>query len=113
MHEYSITSSIVNIVEDIRKKNNLKKISKVNFELNPLANIEPDSIRFYYEYMTSDKKTLKDAQLIFNIVKLEIKCKDCSNLFEREEFIPVCPRCGSSRVNISDADDIKIISVET
>ena len=113
MHEYSITSSIVNIIEDIGKKNNLKKVNRVNFDLNPLANIEPDSIRFYYEYMTAGNKMLKNAQLIFNIVKLKIICKNCDNLFEREEFIPVCPKCGSSKVKISDADDIKIISVES
>lgn len=112
MHEYSITSSIINIIEDIGKKNNLKKISKVNFELSPLANIEPDSIRFYYESMTSDNKILKDAQLIFKIVKLEIKCNNCESLFERREFMPICPKCGSSKVKISDADDIKIISIE-
>lgn len=112
MHEYSITSSIINIINDIRKKNNLKKIKKVNFELNPLANIEPESIKFYYEYMTKDDNMLKDAQLLFNVIKLEIECKNCGNLFKKDSFIGVCPECGSSKVRVSDADDIKIISVE-
>ncbi len=112
MHEYSITSSIINIINDIRKKNNLKKIKKVNFELNPLANIEPESIKFYYEYMTKDDNMLKDAQLLFNVIKLKIECNNCGNLFKKDSFIPVCPECGSSKVKISDEDDINIISVE-
>jgi len=113
MHEYSITSSIVEIIDDIGKKNNLKKIIKVNFDLNPIASIDPDSIRFYYEYLTKDNGVLKDAQLCFNIIKMEIECKDCGNLFKKDGFIPLCPKCGGSRVIASNIDDIKIMSVET
>lgn len=113
MHEYSITSSIIDIVNDIRKKNNLKKIKKVSFELNPIANIEPESIKFYYGYMTGNDNMLKDAQLVFNVIKLEIECKNCGNLFKKDNFIAVCPECSSSKVKVLNADDIKIISVET
>jgi len=113
MHEYSITSSIVNILEDVAKKNNLKKISKVNIDLDPIANIEPDSINFYYEFLTRDNKLLKGAKLIFSIKKIKIKCRNCNEVFEKDEFIPKCPKCRSSKVKNIAADDIKIISVET
>ena len=113
MHEYSITSSMVSILLDVAKKNNLKKISKVNIDLNPIANIEPDSINFYYEFMTRDNKLLKGAELIFSIRKIKIECRDCSDIFEKDEFIPKCPKCGSSTVKNINIDDIKIISIET
>ena len=113
MHEYSITSSLINILEDVAKKNKLKKISIVNIDLNPIANIEPDSINFYYEFMTKDSGLLKDSELIFNTKKIKIECRDCGNIFEKEVFIPRCPECGSSKVKNINIDDIKIISVET
>ncbi|MCD4669674.1 MAG: hydrogenase/urease maturation nickel metallochaperone HypA [Actinomycetia bacterium] len=113
MHEYSITTSIIDIIIDVSKKNNLKKIKKVNFELSPFANIEPESIKFYYDFLTGDNNVLKDAQLLFNVIKPEIECKNCRNLFKKDGFITVCPACGSSKLKASDADDIKIISVET
>jgi len=113
MHEYSITGSLVDILEDVAKKNNLKKISKVNIDLNPLANIEPDSINFYYDFLTRDKDLLQDSKLIFNIKKIKIECRDCGNIFEKDEFIPKCPECDSSKVKNLDIDDIKIMSVET
>jgi len=113
MHEYSITSSLVNILEDVAKKNSLKKISRVNIDLNPIANIEPDSINFYYEFLSRDNSLLKDSELIFNTKKIKIECRDCGNIFEKDEFIPKCPKCGKSKVKIVDIDDIKIISVET
>ena len=113
MHEYSITSSLVNILEDVAKENRLRKISRVNIDLNPIANIEPDSINFYYEFLTRDNNLLKNSELIFNIQRIKIECRDCSNVFEKDEFIPKCPRCGSSKVKNMDIDDIKVISVET
>lgn len=113
MHEYSITNSMVDILEDIAKKNKLKKISKVNIDLNSIANIEPDSIKFYYEFITMDNKLLNDSKLIFNIQKIKIECRNCSYIFENDEFIPKCPECSSNMVKYINSDDIKIRSVET
>ena len=113
MHEYSITSSMVNILEDVAKKNKLEKISKVNIDLNPIANIEPDSINFYYEFMTRDNKLLKGSELVFSVRKIKIECGDCSDIFEKDKFIPKCPKCGSDNVKNINIDDIKIISVDT
>lgn len=113
MHEYSITSSLISILEDVGKKNKLKKISKVHIDLNPIANIEPDSINFYYEYMTEDNSLLKDSKLIFNNQKVKMECKECSNIYEKDCFIPECPECGSNKIKNIDIDDIKVVSVET
>lgn len=113
MHEYSITSSIVNILEDVGEKNKLKKISKINIDINPIANIEPDSINFYYEFLTKDNSLLKDSKLIFNIQMIKMECKDCRKIFRRNEFVSKCPECGSNKVKNINIDDIKIVSVET
>jgi hydrogenase nickel incorporation protein HypA/HybF len=112
MHEYSITTSIIDILEGIGKKNSLKRIKKVNFELDPLSNIEPESIRFYYEYLTRDNEMLRGAELVFTEISIEMACMSCSHAFNRKEFEPLCPKCGSTDVKISGSDDIKIMSVE-
>ena len=113
MHEYSITTSIIEILEDIGRKNDLTRIRKVNFELDPVSSIEPDSIRFYYQYLTRDNKLLKDAELVFKEIKIEMTCISCHTKFTRREFRPLCPRCGSTDVTVSETDDIRIVSVET
>jgi len=113
MHEYSITSSIVSILDDVGKKNKLKKIKKVNIDLNPIASIEPDSINFYYEFMTKNNSLLKDSVLVINNEKIIIECREFGFIFNKENFVPECPECGSNRVKNINIDDIKIISVET
>jgi hydrogenase nickel incorporation protein HypA/HybF len=113
MHEYSITSSIIEILEDIGKKNKLDKIKKVNFIVSPVASIEPESIRFYYQYLTEDKDQLKGAELIFERSELDVKCLSCNKEFSCKEFKPLCPGCGSSNVLVQETEEIKIVSVET
>jgi hydrogenase nickel incorporation protein HypA/HybF len=113
MHEYSITSSIIEILEDIGKKNKLDKIKKVNFTVSPVASIEPESIRFYYQYLSKDNNLLKGAELVFEKSKLNVKCLSCNKEFTCKEFQPICPGCGSSNVLVQETDEIKIMSVET
>lgn len=113
MHEYSITTSIIDILEDTGRKNSLERIKKVSFELNPISSIEPESIRFYYEYLTRDNDLLKNAELVFEKININMKCISCDHKFTKKEFKLVCPECGSTNISVPEADDIKIISVET
>jgi hydrogenase nickel incorporation protein HypA/HybF len=113
MHEYSITSSIIEILEDIGKKNKLDKITKVNFLVSPVASIEPESVRFYYCYLTKNNSLLKGAELVFKKSELDIRCLSCNKEFTSKKFKPLCPKCGSSNVIIRESDELIIVSVET
>ena len=117
MHEYSITCSILEILEKIIKEKNLKKIKKVKFELSKLASIEPQSIKFYFDFFTRDNEQLKGAILKFKKNKLKLACSKCEKIFESNAEFDIsnvkCPACGSENAQIREEDDIRIISVET
>jgi hydrogenase nickel incorporation protein HypA/HybF len=113
MHEYSITASIIEILEKIGKEKGLKKISTINFELNPIASIEPESIRFYFDYLTGENKLLKGAKLVFKTADIEISCLECGSKSQKKEISPLCPDCGSGNTRIKGGEDLRIISVET
>ncbi len=112
MHEYSITCSIVEILCDLIKKHNIKKIKKVSFEISPLAHIEPQSIEFYYNFITKDNKALKDSILEFKEGKIKIECKTCGKSFYSENLNSKCIYCSGAKTKAADNDDIKIISIE-
>lgn len=117
MHEYSITCSILEILEKIIKEKNLKKIKKVKFELSKLASIEPGSIKFYFDFLTAENQRLKGAILKFKKNKLKLACSECGKIFESNAEFDIsnvkCPACGSESVQVREEDDIRIISVET
>lgn len=113
MHEYSITCSIIEILNDLIKKHNIKKLKKVSFELSPFAYIEPKSIEFYYDYLTKDNDIINGADLDFRRKKIEIKCMKCGKTFLSEKVTSKCKYCSGDKVKILESDDIKIISIET
>ena len=82
MHEHSITCSILEILDKVIKENKITKIKKINFEISTLANIEPSSIEFYYDFLAKDNNVLKDAKLVFKKKKMKANCKDCNKISE-------------------------------
>jgi hydrogenase nickel insertion protein HypA len=117
MHEYSITCSILEILDKVINEKKLKKIKRVNFELSRIASIEPESIKFYFDFLTSENQRLKGALLKFKKNKLKLSCSECGKIFRSNakfNFSNVkCPDCGSKNAQVRVEDDIRIISVET
>ncbi|MBU4314592.1 MAG: hydrogenase maturation nickel metallochaperone HypA [Actinobacteria bacterium] len=114
MHEYSITCSILDILNKVVKENKIKKIKKINFEISSIAYIEPDSVEFYYNFLTEDNNVLRNAKLKFKKKKTQIKCGDCKEISNIENlFVAECPKCSGRNIKFIDDDEIKIISVET
>jgi len=113
MHEYSITCSIIEILNDLTKKYNIDKLKKVSFELGPFTHIEPESIKFYYDYLTGNNDVINGAVLDFKRKKIKMKCMDCGRTFLSKNIASKCRYCQGSKLKIIDSDEIKIISIET
>jgi hydrogenase nickel incorporation protein HypA/HybF len=113
MHEYSLTCSILEILEKIIEEKKLKRIKKINFELNRLAGIEPESIKFYFDFLAKDNACLHGAKLHFKKTGTRIKCSDCNKIYNIKSFEIKCPKCSGINVKIMETDDIKIVSLET
>ena len=117
MHEYSITCSILQILDKVINEKKLKKIKKVNFELSRIASVEPESIKFYFDFLTEDNQKLKGAILKFKKNKLKFACSKCGKIFQSNTEFDIsnvkCPVCGSGNAQVRQEDDIRIVSVET
>ncbi len=113
MHEYSITCSIIEIVRRLAEEKDLKKISKIDFAVNEFASIEPDSVRFYFEFLIKDDSLLKDAALNFVSAKPEVTCKSCNKVFTAESIYIKCPYCDGNNIKVERLDDIRITALHT
>jgi Zn finger protein HypA/HybF involved in hydrogenase expression len=111
MHEYSITCSIVDIVKKIADENKVSKVSRIDFEINPAASLEPYSIKFYYEFLTRDNNILKNARLVFKKPAKKVKCSQCGALYPPKGFPAICPKCLKINPINGNIDDIRIIAV--
>jgi len=112
MHEFSITSSIIDILKNITNERNIKKIIKINFLLNTYGGIEPESIKFYYEFLSKDDPVLKDAVLRFKKEKIKITCNNCGESYEVFKLSSKCRKCSGTDISIIFPEDIKIKTIE-
>jgi len=111
MHEYSITTSIINILDKIIKEKSLTRVERVDFEINRFSSIEPQSIKFYFDFLTREHKVLKNAKLKFLKPGIKIKCSSCGNEYKVKSLPAVCPACLSFNSINADIDDIKIKTI--
>ncbi|MBN1298977.1 MAG: hydrogenase maturation nickel metallochaperone HypA [Actinobacteria bacterium] len=111
MHEYSITSSLIEIVKRIIKEKNLINIERIDIELNPLSSLEAESIKFYYEFLTKDDDVLRKAKLKFYKTSISIRCSKCQKDYKVKSFPARCPHCHEFNVCKDIYDDIKIKSI--
>jgi Zn finger protein HypA/HybF involved in hydrogenase expression len=85
----------------------------VDFDINEFACIEPESIRFYYEFLTKDNTTLGGAKLSFKKISPAMICNNCMNVFKISNFKTRCPECNSPEIRFKETDDIKITAIHT
>ncbi len=111
MHEYSITCSIIDIVKKIVDKNKVSKVSRIDFEINPAASLEPYSIKFYYKFLTRGDSILNNARLVFKKPEKKIKCCECGAIYLAKGFPEICPKCLKINPINGNIDDIRIIAV--
>ncbi len=111
MHEYSITCSIINIVKKITVEKKVSKVSRIDFEINPAASLEPDSIKFYYEFLTREDNNLKNARLVFKKPAKKVKCEQCGESYRPKGFPSICPKCLKINFINGNIDDIRVIAI--
>lgn len=97
MHEMSIVTSILSIIQDEMAKHNVHKLLKVYVRYGALTNIVPDSLQFAFEVLTKDTE-FDGAILETEEVPLTLRCSNCSAIYtpedKKEVFFFQCPSCG-------------------
>ncbi|MBO8126658.1 MAG: hydrogenase maturation nickel metallochaperone HypA [Firmicutes bacterium] len=112
MHELSIAMSLMEIIEEECRKNQVKKVRKVKVVVGEMAGIVPDSLKFSFEVVSQD--TVADgAELELEVRPVTALCQDCSEEFVVEEFRFRCPKCGSRNAKRLGGDELYIDYIET
>ncbi len=111
MHEYSIVSSLLDLCEENAKKENAKKITKVEVKIGKLSGVEPDLLQVAFD--TFKEKTICDgAEFVMNIQDVVIYCNVCKKEFTLKQNEFTCPKCKSFDINTIDGEDMYLMRLE-
>jgi hydrogenase nickel incorporation protein HypA/HybF len=105
MHELSIVASLFEVLEEKARENKAAKVVGVRLKLGKLAGVVPELLRSAFD--TYKQGTIAaDATLEIEEVSLKLHCRNCGAEIEREEYILLCPTCGSTDLEILEGMDL-------
>ncbi|MCX8129643.1 MAG: hydrogenase maturation nickel metallochaperone HypA [Clostridia bacterium] len=111
MHEYAVTKSLVNIVEEEAKKAGAGKVTEIKLVIGDLSTIIDESVQMYFDII-SEGTVAQGARLIFRRVPAEFQCKSCGCVYNKPEKGFECPGCGSVGIPTGKGKEFYIESLE-
>jgi len=111
MHELSICEGLLDILQDVARREGVTRICRVRLRFGALAYVEPQALEFAFEVVTRGT-VAEGAELIFEIQPAEAHCEDCGHDFAVERHAVPCPRCGGNRLAIHGGTEMRVVALE-
>jgi hydrogenase nickel incorporation protein HypA/HybF len=111
MHEFGVTENIVNIALAKAGEAQVSKVTQVNLVIGELSGFVPDCIQFYFDSLSKDT-IAQGAVLHFELVPTQLRCRNCSTIFNPPDTVWSCPKCQGQGVEISRGRELYIESIE-
>lgn len=107
MHEISIASGILRIVQASAAREHFCRVAQLQLEIGSLAGVEAQALRFALRAMMSDT-CLEDSEISINEIHGNADCLDCMANVEISSHLDACPRCGSYALQATGGFDVRI-----
>ncbi len=107
MHEFGIARSIVHTVLKEIEQRSLTSVKRVGLRVGALSGVEPDALTFSFEAIVAESP-LADCRLVLEHVPVQGVCRDCHRDFQVDDFIFLCPACGSGKVQVNRGRELQI-----
>ena len=114
MHELGITDSMLTVVLDHAKNNNVEKVLAIHLDIGELRDFAQEWIQHYFDYLS--KNTLAEGAILkINKIPMGLKCNGCSHCFSvkiRQEKDIRCPQCGGAECSIVSGNEYRVKHIE-
>ncbi len=111
MHELSLCQSLIEIIEDNARTNDISKVRSVTLEIGLLGHVEPESMLFCFDAL-SRGTIAEGARLVIERMPGAGWCPDCEKTVALAERHGACPGCGSYRVRMTSGDELRVRDME-
>lgn len=111
MHELGIAASVLDTVQAEARKRPGMRLCRVGLRIGELAAVDPEALRFAFEALTRETE-LDSLALDIEMCPRRQRCSDCAEVFEAQDFVFVCPRCGALRTECISGDELEIAYLE-
>jgi len=111
MHEMSLVEKVVEVVLAEAQRYGARQVTKVKLKVGRLLQVIPETLAFCYEIAVQG--TLAEgSQLYLEEVPIEVRCRQCGETFEVENFVFLCPRCAVADVETLAGMELIVETIE-
>lgn len=105
MHELSIIASLFEILEEKAQEQKATKILLVKLKVGKLAGVVPEFLQTAFD-VYKNGTIAREARLEVEEVPLKIRCRACHAITEKDDFVFVCPVCGSTDLETLEGTEL-------
>lgn len=109
MHELSLISNVVRLVESDAAQRGITRVSAVELEVGELSGALPHALREAFPIAAKDT-ALEGAALVIKEIAAAVTCKKCGRAFAPTTDGWSCPACGSYEATLSQGTELKVVS---
>lgn len=111
MHEMSLATSVLQLIEDSARAQRFNKVLTVWLEIGQLAGVEPQAMVFCFDAVTRGS-VAEGAKLEIISTPGTGCCLACANTVALTELFAICPQCGSAQVQITSGTLMRVKELE-
>jgi hydrogenase nickel incorporation protein HypA/HybF len=111
VHEISLVESIVELIQNERRKQAFSRVRMIRISVGALGHAEPEALRFCFDAVATG--TLAEgARLEIETISGQGWCSGCCRTVPLEERFAVCPICGIAQVRMTSGDELRVTEME-
>ncbi|HXF99141.1 MAG TPA: hydrogenase maturation nickel metallochaperone HypA [Bacteroidota bacterium] len=111
MHELSLASGILDIVQEYVPRDRRSAVRGVRVRVGSLSGVVPESLEFSFAAIVAGTP-LQHASLVIEHVPASVRCNRCRCEFGVELPIFVCPQCNSSETTMLQGNELQVVEIE-
>jgi hydrogenase nickel incorporation protein HypA/HybF len=111
MHEMGVAQNILDIAVAAAQKEGAQKITRINLIAGELRGIVPMQLSFCFGIVSKDT-IASGAYLNIEEVPVTAHCENCNSDFSVEEYQYICPKCSSTKIQLTGGTELRIKDIE-
>lgn len=111
MHELSLCTALVDIVEQQAASHGMRRVVRVEVAIGALSCVAPDALAACFPYVA--KETVA-AEAALNVQRRDARawCRNCDMNIALGGWSDPCPRCGGRDLKLKQGDELELIEFE-
>ncbi|MFH2141227.1 MAG: hydrogenase maturation nickel metallochaperone HypA [Bacteroidota bacterium] len=109
MHELSIATNIIEIVEENARQKDATVVTILELEIGEMSGVIVDALKTALE-ISVNGTIIENAEIKIYEVIGEAQCNSCNEIFAIHDLYTPCPKCGSYHNMIVKGKEMKIKS---